>query len=1443
MPSSDSSRDALLEQLAEEFVERHRRGERPPLSEYTNRYPDLADEIRDLFPALVQIENLKPEAGDLTGAFVPTRSPEEEHLPERFGEFRILRQVGQGGMGIVYEAEQESLGRHVALKVLPRQALLKTTYLERFRREAKASGRLHHTIIVPVFGVGEHDGTHYYAMQFIVGEGLDKVLRDLRRLRATPAVRTVAASLDEASVAKSLLTGRFVAAQTTSPELPAASPAPPSPPSSDGPHGSSTLSAGGAESNYFRGVARLALQAAEALAYAHRQGILHRDIKPSNMLLDQQGTVWITDFGLAKAEGTDDLTQTGDIVGTIRFMAPERFEGRSLPQSDVYALGLTLYELLTLRPAFDDRNRGRLVEKVLHEPPVPPRKIDPHIPRDLETVVLKCMAKDPAERYGSAEALAEDVRRFLADRPISARRSTWRERTWRWCRRNPAVAGLAAAMSAILLLGTIVATFFAVKADANARQAEANEKQAKDEKREAEFARDRAITALSVSVWLEDKLEDRIQALASDGRPWDKALAVVRDVRLREPDNAAAVLVSARLCSRYADSLRKQGQDQLAARMDKESREFYEKLLSLQPDHAGCAGEFGAFLLSRLEPTGTDSWEVLEPIAMASAGGTTLTKQPDCSVLASGKNPFPETYTITAKIRLTGITAIRLEVLPDPSLPGHGPGRSENGNFHLDEFRVTAASEANPDTARPVRFRSAWADFFEFHSRSDQWPVTAAIDGNPATGWSVYPEIGRAHVAVFELKEPFTKANGTTLTFTLQQQHKFGDWVHNLGRFRISVTAAREEALRKQHWRTFFARREDFNGWTKLGAALYLRGELQSALKVLVKATTAPSEGNGLDLLLLTHIYKDLDHYDQAGRWIEALFAWLAQNTADELLSQFVADNLSAATTGGLLDFLASQQDLTREGAWEVLEPIGMASAGGTTLTKQPDCSILASGKNPFPETYTITAKSQLPSIAAVRLELLPDPRLPGHGPGRAPNGNGHLTRFRIKATPKDNPNKATPLVLHNAWADFSEDKFPVKAALGSNPSNSWAVYPETGRPHVALFELKEPITSANSSILTFTLEQQHNHPGWSHNIGRFRLSVTAQPRAILAEMLRKNLGHDLWTKLAVAFFQRGNREAALTVLQKATAVHSGSNGRQLLLLAQIHKELGHREEAGKWFDAVFAWIAENGADGELLQQAGEGLSSVLAHEPQSDKAAVRIGRARTLLAWKQPDKAIREVNKALDLWPNSFAAHEARAEMYLITREYHKTLVDLREMERIDPVQSAGVRRKYVSTLIQWSQGKSEGNASAALQALRAAAEIDAKNAIVQNNLAWILLTGPKEVRDAKQALQHARAAVKLKEGQIQLNTLGVAYYRNGQYAEAIPILEKSLAVGQAQSDGFDLFFLAMCHAKLGDAAKAKNCFDRAVKWTEAQKDLPPQWIEELKAFRAEAEVELRAR
>ncbi len=208
--SENSERDPV-EVLAEEFVARHRRGERPALTEYTQRFPDRAEEIRELFPALVVMEQLKPAEGDLTSGFDGPQIV-SERMPDRLGDYRILREVGRGGMGVVYEAEQMSLGRHVALKVMPGHSLLNSTYLERFRREARAAARLHHTNIVPVFGTGEADGVHFYAMQFIQGEGLDKVLHDVRHLRNRSqdfAAVTKSASFGERSVAQSLLHGTF----------------------------------------------------------------------------------------------------------------------------------------------------------------------------------------------------------------------------------------------------------------------------------------------------------------------------------------------------------------------------------------------------------------------------------------------------------------------------------------------------------------------------------------------------------------------------------------------------------------------------------------------------------------------------------------------------------------------------------------------------------------------------------------------------------------------------------------------------------------------------------------------------------------------------------------------------------------------------------------------------------------------------------------------------------------------------------------------------------------------------------------------------------------------------------------------------------------------------------------------------------------------------------
>jgi serine/threonine protein kinase len=452
--SESEPRSAQVVELAEEFLERHRRGERPTVRDYLERHPILADQIRAVFPALAVREGiaLADDASTGVAGTAPAQPvPGGEGTSRvQLGDFRIIREVGRGGMGVVYEAEQISLGRRIALKVLARQGLAGSSHLQRFLFEARAAARLHHTNIVPVFGTGEQDGVYYYAMQFIRGRGLDVVFAEIRAGASDSATIILTASAEPRTAPVSGVAKPEGAVVTDRPRAEAEA----VPDAEDPSAGIVTnLARGRTLVSYYQAVARVGADVAEALAYAHSQGILHRDIKPSNLLLDVDGTVWVTDFGLAKAAEADGLTETGDLMGTLRYMAPERFEGWSNPRSDIYSLGATLYELLTLRPLFDEPNRAKLMKMVAHEAPTAPRKLDPAIPRDLETVVLKAIAREPEQRYASAEQMAEDLRRFLADRPILARRTGGLERLWRWSRRNPALAGSIASLFLFLVLG------------------------------------------------------------------------------------------------------------------------------------------------------------------------------------------------------------------------------------------------------------------------------------------------------------------------------------------------------------------------------------------------------------------------------------------------------------------------------------------------------------------------------------------------------------------------------------------------------------------------------------------------------------------------------------------------------------------------------------------------------------------------------------------------------------------------------------------------------------------------------------------------------------------------------------------------------------------------------------------------------------------------------
>lgn len=374
-----------LARVLDQYLAELEAGRAPDRARLLAAHPHLGPQLEQ---ALAGLEFVHQATGRTNG------------VPVQLGDFRIVREVGRGGMGVVYEAEQVSLRRRVALKVLRFGAVADEVAMQRFQREAETVARLHHTNIVPIFAVGSAEGVRYYAMQFIEGRDLAERLRQARETGKTLAEREIAG---------------------------------------------------------------WGLQAAEALAHAHRRGVIHRDIKPSNLICDPDGRVWLTDFGLARRVEDAGLSLTGALLGTPRYMSPEQARAARQPvdhRTDLYSLGATLYELATLRPIFEAATAHEVIAQILHADPAPPRSLAPGLARDLETIIVKCLAKEPGERYPTAEALAEDLRAFLSGRPIAARPPNWSERAVRWARkhrRTTAVAAFSAGAATLLVVGSLLA--------------------------------------------------------------------------------------------------------------------------------------------------------------------------------------------------------------------------------------------------------------------------------------------------------------------------------------------------------------------------------------------------------------------------------------------------------------------------------------------------------------------------------------------------------------------------------------------------------------------------------------------------------------------------------------------------------------------------------------------------------------------------------------------------------------------------------------------------------------------------------------------------------------------------------------------------------------------------------------------------------------------------
>ncbi len=552
-PATDGGPDPELIALTGRVVDRWAAGATDVLDSQLVGVPGRAAALDRLRPALEAMAALRHEMQAETSGVDPAEG--------RLGDFPILRTIGRGGMGVVYEAVDPVLGRRVALKVLHAAVALDERARLRFELEAQATALLQHPHIVPIHNVGQVQGVPYAVMQLIDGRNLSEVLEALRALRAAgfephaaqtddPTALTLAVRLVEGP-----LRGTGAGSGDSGPALRDRSHADPAPDS--GPGGTPepsrlaaprTLSLG---RPYALAVAWLGVQAAGALQAAHEQGILHRDIKPANLLLDRAGHLWITDFGLARLPEASGLTRTGDLVGTLPYMSPEQAGGRALPldqRADVYSLGVTLYELLGLRMAVGGRDRAEVLRRIAQEEPEPLRRVNPAVPADLATIVTRAIARAPGDRYATAGELADDLRRFLDGRPIAARPLGAPARLWRWGRRNPALAGMAALTLALLtaLAAGGVAAAYGQRTQRKAAErlrglAEVRAAQAQQSALEAQAARDRAHHDLQQAIQACKNLALRLDRL---GQSPDPQVRQIRDDSFRD---------AARWCREHLD--------------------------------------------------------------------------------------------------------------------------------------------------------------------------------------------------------------------------------------------------------------------------------------------------------------------------------------------------------------------------------------------------------------------------------------------------------------------------------------------------------------------------------------------------------------------------------------------------------------------------------------------------------------------------------------------------------------------------------------------------------------------------------------------------------------------------------------------------------------------------------------------------------------------------
>jgi WD40 repeat protein/tetratricopeptide (TPR) repeat protein len=1422
--------EGLLEVIYGEVLLRDEHGERPQRDEYLRRFPHLAEALRDQFDVHAAVEAAAAGGSflaqpELTGVSLPDVPAETG--PVQVPGYEVLGELGRGGMGVVYQARHCVLGRVVALKMIRAGAQAGPEELARFRTEAEAAARLQHANIVQIYEVGEHRGQPFLVLEYVEGDSL------ARHLGGTP--------------------------------LPA------------------------------RQAAALLQTLADTLHHAHQRGVVHRDLTPANVLLAARGTAGdarpqaveflpkITDFGLAKllTGAASGRTQTGAVLGTPSYMAPEQAGGKAKevgPAADTYALGAILYECLTGRPPFKAETPLDTMLQVMSEEPVPPSRLQPKVPRDLETVCLKCLQKSPARRYASAELLADDLRRFAAGKAIAARPVGTAERAWRWCRRNPGVAGLTAAVVVLLLAISGVSLGMAylwagerdkaVAEAGRARAAEVNEatEHAKAEQARAEMAKHR-----------DAAVAETYRALFSE----TQALRLARLPGWRQ--------VTLENLGRLAG-------------METPRRD----LTTLRSEAVACLGEFDArevmrFLGHRYAVWSLDFSRDGKTLATASedgtvrlwdvAAGTHLRTLVDPGHADAARRVSPEWPVPCARFLPGGGGLAHTSWVESVAFVGLGPPPHTLPRAVRD--RSSAYNLAFDRTGQQLAV--AWAngravvyDTVSGAVRAEVSTCTVRIasprlalspDGNLLA--VIAPDETTLHIhSLREKKEPlrlgphrerivcltFSPDGKTLASSSLDTTIKL--WDVDRGKERLTLyghTAIVHTVAFSPDGNLLASVSDDQTAQVldlRTGQTVMV---LQPRIGPLLGVAFTP-DGYGLavssnPLVILYHLSGERVCRRLHGH--NFAIAGLAFHPRQDQL-------FSASWDGSVIWWdLAAGRPLQR---WPLDDAgTGLIHTQLHSVVVSPNGDLVAAGSYPRPGAGPRTPIHVVETATGKRLHVLS-----GHT-GRVDVLAFDPTGKRLASASADGTGMVWDLVGGSAVARWSLGPSPLLHLSFLGDSSRIVSCSLDGRVDVRQADGGEVLHAVSTPIkpVACRLAPDQRHLTILGTDGVRRTYSLPEPRLIestTAVALGQSPcasasspdGHLLaigYEDGKVALWDAERMERLFTFPALTASVKSLTFGPMGRWLGMSSSE----QLVAVWDLAeVQAGLTGAGLAQDLPPFATPPAPAAsvpppvvkIVRSPPSPPAAAQTGLSKDQVALVQYSVALAlqpvnpeawfqrglaqyrlghlpeardDLSQSLLLRANHADALHIRGHVHERLTHPEEALADFGEALRLQP----RAAHLYVDRARIYQH---QNDPTKAVADLQKALDREPDNVLACSALAWLYLAGPAELRAPEKAVTLAqRAAAKEPADWSYRNTLGVAFYRAGRFAEAAATLERNSKDPSNPATGFDLVFLAMSYHKLGETAKAGACYDRAVAW-QKQARLSGAAAAKLEAFRAEA-------